>query len=172
MIRRRERNVPTELTVQTDSAQLEIESHSCNVSELRKAGRRLSQFYDMVLAPSGLKATQRSILVQVARIGSPTIGQLALALVLHPSALNDNLKPLERDGLVARVVADHDRRSRVVHLTPRGARKLAQSRTLWMRAQKQFEGVFGANDAATLRSSLRSIASLEFLLTYDQVDSI
>ena len=40
----------------------------CNGSALRKASRRLSQLYDAVLAPCGLSAAQRSILLQVERV--------------------------------------------------------------------------------------------------------
>src|SRR5450755_4711403 len=77
----------------------------CNVTALRKATRHVSQLYDAMLAPTGLRSTQRAILVHVARYGSPTMGELATALVLDRSALNHNLKPLERDGLL-RIVAD------------------------------------------------------------------
>ena len=49
--------------------------------------------------------TQRAILVYIERGGSPSMGELAAALVLDRTALNHNLKPLQRDGLV-----DHHRR--------------------------------------------------------------
>src|SRR6202047_258099 len=80
------------------------ELNRCNGTALRKATRRVSQLYDAVLAPCGLRSTQRSILIHVARAGTPTMGDLAAALVLDRSALAHNLKPLERDGFVAVVV--------------------------------------------------------------------
>src|ERR1700758_603334 len=73
----------------------------CNGTALRKATRRVSQLYDAVLSPCGLRSTQRSILIHIARTGTPTMGDLAAALVLDRSALAHNLKPLERDGFVA-----------------------------------------------------------------------
>ena len=72
----------------------------CNNSALRKATRRVSQLYDAVLAPSGLRSTQMAILTHIDRAGTPAMGELAAALVLDRSALGHNLKPLERDGLV------------------------------------------------------------------------
>ena len=56
----------------------------CNGTALRKATRRVSQLYDSVLAPCGLRSTQRSILIHIARAGAPTMGDLAAALVLGP----------------------------------------------------------------------------------------
>jgi DNA-binding MarR family transcriptional regulator len=103
------------------------ESSSCNATALRKATRRVSQLYDTVLAPCGLRSTQRSILIHIARAGTPTMGDLATALVLDRSALAHNLKPLERDGLVKVIVDRNDKRSRLVRLTARGEDKLRES---------------------------------------------
>ena len=134
----------------------------CNVTALRKATRHVSQLYDAMLAPSGLRATQRAILIYVARRGTPTIGELADALVLDRTALNHNLKPLQRDGLVTIVPDRDDRRSKRVQLTKRGEAKLAESRLAWKQAQDRFESAFGARQAADLRKTLELIASLEF----------
>jgi DNA-binding MarR family transcriptional regulator len=134
----------------------------CNVTALRKATRHVSQLYDEMLASSGLRATQRAILARINQAGSLTIGQLADELVLDRTALNHNLKPLQRDGLVAVNVDRNDRRSRLVQLTKRGEAKLAESRSAWKRAQDRFEAVVGSRKAAELRSTLEWIASLEF----------
>ncbi len=58
----------------------------CNGTALRKANRRVSQLYDAVLAPCGLRSTQRSILTHIARVGRPSMGELASSLVLDRSA--------------------------------------------------------------------------------------
>ena len=134
----------------------------CNLTALRKATRRVSQLYDAILAPCGLRGTQRAILVYAARSGSPTMGELAAALVLDRTALNHNLKPLQRDGLVTVAVDSNDRRSRLVRLTKRGETRLAESQIAWQRAQDRFETAFGAKQAADLRQTLDLIAALEF----------
>jgi DNA-binding MarR family transcriptional regulator len=134
----------------------------CNGTALRKATRRVSQLYDAVLAPSGLRSTQRSILIHIARAGTPTMGDLAAALVLDRSALAHNLKPLERDGFVAVVVDPADKRSRLVKLTPRGEAKLEEATHLWQKAQRRFETAFGPERAIALRQTLGTIASVEF----------
>jgi DNA-binding MarR family transcriptional regulator len=134
----------------------------CNVTALRKAARHISQFYDTILSESGMRATQRAVLVAVAREGSPTIGELAAALVLDRTALNHNLKPLQRDGLLAIAADAGDRRSKRVKLTRRGEIKLAESESAWLRAQDRFEAAFGAKEAAGLRKTLALVASLDF----------
>ncbi|WFU34194.1 MarR family transcriptional regulator [Bradyrhizobium brasilense] len=138
------------------------ESSRCNLTALRKATRRVSQLYDQVLATSGLRGTQRAILVYVRRSGAPTMGELAAALVLDRTALNHNLKPLERDGLLTITVDKNDRRSRLVRLTKRGEARLEDSQAAWLKAQERFETAFGARQAADLRQTLELIASLEF----------
>jgi DNA-binding MarR family transcriptional regulator len=134
----------------------------CNVTALRKATRRVSQLYDTILAPTGLRSTQRAILVYVARYGSPTMSELASALVLDRTALNHNLKPLERDGLLRIVVDQNDRRSRRISLSKLGEAKLKETTQAWRRAQQRFETTFGAKQSAALRASLQQVASLDF----------
>jgi DNA-binding MarR family transcriptional regulator len=138
------------------------DSNRCNGTALRKATRRVSQLYDAALAPSGLRSTQRSILMHIARGGTPTLGELAQMLVLDRSALGHNLKPLERDGFVRIVVDPADRRSRLAQLTEKGEAKLRETATLWQAAQARFENAFGVEEARTLRATLAVIASENF----------
>jgi DNA-binding MarR family transcriptional regulator len=134
----------------------------CNNVALRKATRRVSQLYDSLLAPTGLRSTQRSILLTIARFGSPTISQLAAFLVLDRSALGHNLKPLERDGLIVLDVDPDDRRSRLAKLTKKGESKLRETTALWDIAQARFENRFGVEKARRLREALALIAAEEF----------
>ncbi|QOZ28644.1 MarR family winged helix-turn-helix transcriptional regulator [Bradyrhizobium sp. CCBAU 51753] len=139
-----------------------MDTTRCNLTAFRKATRRVSQLYDEILAPSGLRGTQRAILVHVARSQSSTIGELAAALVLDRTALTHNLKPLQRDGLVTVAADKDDRRSKRVRLTKRGESKLAESQDAWRQAQDRFEAAFGARQAAELRQTLELVAALEF----------
>jgi DNA-binding MarR family transcriptional regulator len=137
-----------------------IEPGRCNCVALRKASRRMSQFYDSVLAPSGLKSTQYAMLSEIARQGAapPTIRELAEALVMDQSTIGQNLRPLQREGLVALVQDESDRRSRRVTLTKAGRSRFAAAEPLWRVAQERFEGGFGKRAAAELRAVLGTIA--------------
>jgi DNA-binding MarR family transcriptional regulator len=137
-----------------------IEPSRCNCAALRKASRRLSQFYDSVLAPCGLKSTQYAMLTEIARQGAapPTIRELAEVLVMDQSTIGQNLRPLEREGLVALVQDEADRRSRRITLTKVGRSRFAAAEPLWRVAQERFEGGFGKRAAADLRAVLGTIA--------------
>lgn len=134
----------------------------CHATSLRKATRRISQLYDAVLAPCGLRSTQRSILMQVARNQAPALTELAASLVIDRSALAQNLKPLEREGLIAVSVDPDDKRSRRVNLTQAGLDKLLQSQALWEQAQQCFEKSLGPQQACELRELLARIAVLDY----------
>ncbi|MDB5359408.1 MAG: MarR family transcriptional regulator [Rhodospirillales bacterium] len=144
------------------------EAGLCNGTALRKATRRVSQLYDAVLAPCGLRSTQRSLLIHIARAGAPSMGELAAALVLDRSALAHNLKPLERDGLVQVVVDPRDRRGRLVELTALGKAMLEESLGLWQDAQARFEAAFGPEQARSLRAALAMIASPAFTAAFER----
>jgi DNA-binding MarR family transcriptional regulator len=93
------------------------------------------------------------------------MGELAETLVLDRSALGHNLRPLERDGLIALVAGDGDRRRRRVVLTTKGRATFAQGRRAWKLAQDRFDDVFGESAAAKLRATLLRIARDERLAT-------
>ena len=137
-----------------------IEPNSCNCAALRKASRRMSQFYDSALAPCGLKSTQFAMLTEIDRRAEapPTIRDLAERLVMDQSTIGQNLRPLEREGLIALVTDETDRRSRRVTLTKAGRARLAEALPLWGSAQQRFESGFGKRAAAELRTVLVNIA--------------
>jgi DNA-binding MarR family transcriptional regulator len=135
--------------------------NACTCGSLRKASRRISQFYDTALAPVGIKSTQYSILSEVDRgslEGPVTMCELATAMVMDRSTLGHNLKPLERDDLVILRLSADDRRKRYVELTKKGRLTLRKSRRLWRHAEGHFESIFGKKPAAELRAVLLSIA--------------
>jgi DNA-binding MarR family transcriptional regulator len=135
--------------------------NACTCGSLRKASRRISQFYDTALAPVGIKSTQFSILSEVDHgsvEGPVTMCELATAMVMDRSTLGHNLKPLERDDLVVLRLSADDRRKRYVELTKKGRAILLRSRRLWCVAEGRFEKIFGKQSAAELRAVLLNIA--------------
>jgi DNA-binding MarR family transcriptional regulator len=134
----------------------------CSNAALRRASRRVGQLYDDVLESSGLRATQYSLLSQIARSNGASMGALAATMVMDRSALGHTLAPLIRAGLVELVGDPKDRRSKRVVLTEAGQTRLEAARTLWREAQARFETAFGAEAAAELRSVMARIGSEEF----------
>lgn len=134
----------------------------CANTSVRRASRRLGQIYDEAFTACGLKATQYSLLSQIARSDQPRMRDLAQALVMDLSALGHTLKPLVRDGLVALQVDETDRRSRRVLLTEAGQQKYADARKISERVSDVFDKTFGAEETVKLRQALDFIASEGF----------
>ncbi len=49
----------------------------CSGTALRKAARRISLLYDVAIAATGLRSTQMSGLIHIARLGKPTMSEPA-----------------------------------------------------------------------------------------------
>ncbi|GMU04207.1 MarR family winged helix-turn-helix transcriptional regulator [Corallococcus caeni] len=130
----------------------------CNCLALRQASRHVTQFYDQVLAPSGLRTTQYSILQRVQAQGPLTVNALADQLVMDPSTLTHNLRPLLKDSFVALEVGRTDRRQRAVAITAEGQAVYRKARPLWLRAQADFERAVGDTQASALRDLLAAVA--------------
>jgi DNA-binding MarR family transcriptional regulator len=142
-----------------------LEPDRCNNTALKKASRKLSQLYNDMLAPSGLKSTQLSILFEINRFKETpaTMKDLAAALVMDRSTLGQNLRPLERDGFVALEEHQSDGRSKYVVLTRDGKKKITEAAALWKKAQERFERTFGVVEAEALRTVLVAIANSDEL---------
>jgi len=106
----------------------------CVCSTLRMVSRAVTQLYDDILRPSGLRVTQFSVLATIARRGEANLRQLEHVLGIDQTTLTRSLDVLERDGVLER--ASHpDARIRAMKLTPKGRRALEAARPLWARAQ-------------------------------------
>jgi len=112
------------------------ETGGCACLNLRMAARAVTQMFDAHLKPSGLKATQFSILAEVAVGGPASMTALAEALVMDRTTLTRNLKPLS-DREWVRTSMGGDRRQRTVELTAKGQIVLARALPLWMKAQNK-----------------------------------
>jgi len=128
----------------------------CTCLRIRKAARRISQIYDGHLGPTGLTITQFGLLAHVKRLEGIGIGTLAEELIMDPTTLTRNLRPLERRGLIAIEADPRDRRSRRLRLTVEGRAALERARPAWARAQREVEEVLGAPGAGALNDTLDS----------------
>src|SRR6058998_1377377 len=106
----------------------------CVCSTLRMVCRAVTQLYDDILRPSGLRVTQFSIHGAIARLGDATLRRLEHTLVIDHTALTRSLKLLERYGAIERV-PHPDGRIKAMMLTSKGRKALEAARPLWARAQ-------------------------------------
>lgn len=136
-------------------------SQECHCLALRQAARHVTQFYDLCLAPAGLRTTQLSILAKLKRVGPITIIALARELVMDRTTLGRTMLPLKRDGLITIRNGTSDRRSKELQLTKAGVDRLRIARKRWVEAQSRFEAAFGGERASNLRLELRAVTACE-----------
>src|SRR6266436_9421401 len=113
----------TEVSGEPESARLS----PCVCSTLRMVSRAVTQLYDDILRPSGLRVTQFSILATIARSGEANLRQLEAALAIDQTTLTRSLNLLERDRLIERV-PHPDGRIKAMRLTRSGERVLKVAR--------------------------------------------
>lgn len=115
---------------------------TCGSFNLRKASRAVTRLYDDILQPTGLRSTQVVILVTLAVNDELSLVGLARELVVSPSTLHRNLRPLERDGLIQ--TREVGSRGKMVALTDKGRDALIQMVPYWEKAQRTFTELVGA----------------------------
>jgi DNA-binding MarR family transcriptional regulator len=126
----------------------------CTCMRLRKASRRISQIYDHSLETAGMTVTQYGLLGHLARFDGIGIGALAEKLIMDPTTLTRNLRPLERQGFVAMKPDRRDKRSRCLHLTASGRAAFESAKPAWVRAQRHLEQTLGGPEASALNAAL------------------
>ncbi len=131
---------------------------SCGCTNLRTAARAVTQFYDEMLQPSGLRATQLGILTMIAATPAATIVVLARELEMDPSTLNRNLQPLKRRGLIRSTAAPNGR-GRIMALTAKGVAAVQAAIPLWGQAQEAFMARLGQRRWRQLFASLQLVSS-------------
>lgn len=126
---------------------------ACICFNMRKTTRAITQFFDQTLKPSGLRATQFTLLSAIAGQQPVTVGALADYLVMERTTVTHNLKPLEKQGFVE-TQSGQDKRTREIQLTQQGRYILEKALPLWEQAQQHFEESLGDEKFQTLLNDL------------------
>ncbi|MEO7002808.1 MAG: MarR family winged helix-turn-helix transcriptional regulator [Ktedonobacterales bacterium] len=132
----------------------------CVCHNTRKAARAVTRLYDELLRPSGLRATQLTLLMFINALGESAISTLADQLVMDRTTLARDLKPMVTAGLVA-ISAGSDRRTRIIQLTAAGQLALFNALPLWREAQGRLVDTgLGIGAWTQLRSELQQLVTL------------
>jgi DNA-binding MarR family transcriptional regulator len=140
----------------------ELPDLNCTCLTLRQASRHVSQAYDHHLRAVGLRNTQFSLIANL--MGrTMTINELSERLIMDPTTLNRNLKPLLERGLVTVGVGEHDRRARAIMLTPAGRSLFELALPCWKAAQKTLRTAIGSDSREILHRLLRQVEAARLL---------
>lgn len=131
----------------------------CGSLNFRRTARAVTRLFDQAFQSAGIRSTQFSILVAVAK-GEPTsIGALSSVLVIDSTTLTRSLKRLQKDGMLT-VSRRAAMRQRFVSLTPKGVKLLANSLPAWRAAQERFVQAMGSEYWLNLRAELERLAQV------------
>ena len=116
----------------------------------------VTQYYDGLLAPSGLKLTQFSLLHHI-RLREPvSITELARVTGLDRTTMGKNLQLIARSDLIS-LSAGEDRRERIAQLTSKGRQALNMAYPLWKNAQATMTATLGEKHLGTFMSLLSEL---------------
>ena len=129
------------------------------------AARAVTRAYDDALRPTGLRASQLALLVAIdnndqasksmkgATVPNISITAVAKVMGMDRSTLTRNLRPLEKEGLVA-IGLEGWRRSRSLQITKKGRSRLREALPLWQRAQDSLRRNLGDRNWVDVHDSL------------------
>jgi DNA-binding MarR family transcriptional regulator len=131
----------------------------CACRNVRRAARAVTGLYDRILAPTGLRATQVTLLVALEKAGPIPFTRLAGLLGMDRTTLTRNLEPLRRDGLLT-LRPGEDRRVRLAMITEKGRKILAAAIPLWEQAQRQITDGLGRGRWSAVQRDLQQLTSV------------
>lgn len=108
----------------------------------RAASRALTQLYDEALRPSGLRATQFTILQALSLAGEVSQGELGEMLAIDSTTLTRTLAIMGRHGWIVKR-SGMDRRERRLGLARAGEAQLKRALPRWEKLQARLKGQLG-----------------------------
>jgi len=112
---------------------------------LRRASRAISHLYDLVLAPTGLKATQFIILDAIAQRGEVAQWRLADEYGISDDTLSRRLALLRRKGYISQRIGCEHPGERLYRLTDLGLQRVQETIPYWQRAEDRLRRAIGSS---------------------------
>ena len=139
-------------------AQLDLHGTGyCASLNFRRTARAVTRLYDLAFQGTGIRSTQFTILIAVAKVQPVSISELGSILVIDSTTLTRSLAKLQKEGLLT-VSKRAERRQRFVSLTDAGVKSLKESLPGWRAAQERFVRAVGADFWLGFRGELERLA--------------
>ncbi len=136
---------------------------SCASFNFRRAARAVTRFYDQAFESFGIRSTQFSILIGIAKTQPTSISALSDLLVIDRTTLTRSLRLLKKQGLLS--ISDRSiKRQRFLRLTPKGERTLAATLPAWRQAQDRFVQTLGLDYWTHFRNELERLTHVALSL--------
>jgi DNA-binding MarR family transcriptional regulator len=131
----------------------------CASFHFRRATRAVTRLYDQALQTCGIRSTQFTILVSVAKTQPTSISALSSLLIIDSTTLTRSLSLLQKEGLLT-VSPRSVKRQRFVNLTPSGEKLLGGSLPAWRAVQARFVEALGSEFWLKFRGELERLSNL------------
>ncbi|TQR32824.1 MarR family transcriptional regulator [Lysinibacillus sphaericus] len=138
----------------------------CVCANLRKKTRLVTQFYDNLLQPTGLKVTQYSMLANIDLQQAVSISRLGEILLLDQTTITRNINLLKRNGYVDLTRDPQDARAKVITLTDKGVEKLNEAAPIWQDIQERIINDIGLEKYNDFYETLKIIQKI--IQSYDE----
>ena len=130
----------------------------CMCANLRRASRAVTQLYEDGLRPTGLRATQFTILQAFSLAGEVTQGKLGQILAMDSTTLTRTLTTMSRHGWIAKRRGE-DRREWRMRLSRAGEIQFKQAVPYWEKAQAEVRRKLGGELADNLMKLTQKITN-------------
>lgn len=130
---------------------------ACASFNFRRVARAVTSLYDRAFEPYGIRSTQFSILIGIAKTQPTSISALSELLVIDRTTLTRSLRLLKKQGLLG-ISERAAKRQRFLTLTEKGERTLADCLPAWREAQARFVESVGAEYWFKFRGELERLA--------------
>lgn len=132
----------------------------CVCANLRKKTRAVTQLYDKLLQPTGLKVTQYSMLAHIDLQQAVSISRLGEILQLDQTTVTRNINLLKQHGYVALKRDTNDARTKQITLTEKGLEKLHEAAPIWQAIQDRIIEDIGIEKYADFYDTLRTMQKI------------
>ena len=139
----------------------------CVCANLRKKTRVVTQLYDKLLQPTGLKVTQYSMLAHIDLQQAVSISRLGEILQLDQTTVTRNINLLKQHGYVELKRDTNDARTKKITLTEEGLEKLHEAAPIWQGIQDRIIEDIGMEKYADFYDTLRTMQQI--IQSYDEV---
>ena len=130
---------------------------TCLCLHAQRAARAIARRFDIALKPVELTSGQFSLLMSLNRPRPASLAAVAALLGMDRTTVTANLKPLERQRLVATEIDVEDGRVRLLRLTGAGQARLARAVPIWRCVQAEIETALSHPDR--LRADLNRLSA-------------
>jgi DNA-binding MarR family transcriptional regulator len=128
-------------------------------ASLRRASRTLTQFYEEALRPTGLRATQFTILQALSLTGEVTQAELGHILAMDSTTLTRTLTIMGHHGWIAKQ-RGKDRREWRMRLSRAGETQFKNALPYWEKAQSKVRRRLGRELAETLMNVTQTMTKI------------